>query len=265
MHLMIWVSYQTVTSLVQPYLLSYHHVYADNFFVLWNLLNICMKLTRTTVEQSDQIANTFHSSLHVNVWSEVIAATWWTTEGVTACKWRDKRDVHMVSTNSDGGDTDVNVQWQRQQVTLQVPNMILLYNRHMGWVVLTITISTGRTTQLGTLGVAGGNICFGVWWIFPLWTATSSTHLSVSHSRETDSCGHWRDSRPHWCISCVMASHLGFTEPAVMTKKWRNLYCLETSKVNGQRHPSIYSFFPGVSPGYKIIEMPANLVYLLSP
>ena len=34
------------------------------------------------------------------------------------------------------------------------------------------------------------------------------------------------------------------------------------SYVNGQRNPTIYSFFPAVSPGYKIIETPANLVYL---
>ena len=34
------------------------------------------------------------------------------------------------------------------------------------------------------------------------------------------------------------------------------------SYVNGQRNPTIYSFFPAVSPGYKIIETPANWVYL---
>ena len=34
------------------------------------------------------------------------------------------------------------------------------------------------------------------------------------------------------------------------------------SYVNGQRNPTIYSFFPAVSPGYKIIETLANLVYL---
>ena len=29
-----------------------------------------------------------------------------------------------------------------------------------------------------------------------------------------------------------------------------------------QQGPTIYSFFPMVSPGYKIIESPVNLVYL---
>jgi hypothetical protein len=32
--------------------------------------------------------------------------------------------------------------------------------------------------------------------------------------------------------------------------------------VNGKLSPTIYSFFPNVSPGYKIIENPVNLVFL---
>ena len=34
------------------------------------------------------------------------------------------------------------------------------------------------------------------------------------------------------------------------------------SYVNGATKNTIYSFFPKVSPGYKIIESPVNLVYL---
>jgi len=34
------------------------------------------------------------------------------------------------------------------------------------------------------------------------------------------------------------------------------------SVVNGQSHPTIYSFFPNVSPGFKIVESPYNLIYL---
>ena len=34
------------------------------------------------------------------------------------------------------------------------------------------------------------------------------------------------------------------------------------SYLNGQRNPTIYSFFPAVSTGDKIIKTPANLVYL---
>jgi len=41
-----------------------------------------------------------------------------------------------------------------------------------------------------------------------------------------------------------------------------NIDIISGSYVNGQRYSTIYSFFRGVSPGHKIIETPANLVYL---
>jgi len=41
-----------------------------------------------------------------------------------------------------------------------------------------------------------------------------------------------------------------------------NIDITSGSYVNGQRYPTIYSFFYGVSPGYKIVETPPNLVYL---
>lgn len=34
------------------------------------------------------------------------------------------------------------------------------------------------------------------------------------------------------------------------------------SFVNGKQEPVIYSFFPNVAPGYKIIETPSSPVYL---
>ena len=39
-----------------------------------------------------------------------------------------------------------------------------------------------------------------------------------------------------------------------------NIYIISGSYVNGSRQPSIYSFFPNVSPGYRIIETPHNLL-----
>ena len=41
-----------------------------------------------------------------------------------------------------------------------------------------------------------------------------------------------------------------------------NIDIISGSYINGQRNPTIYSFFPGVSPAFKIIERPINLVYL---
>ena len=41
-----------------------------------------------------------------------------------------------------------------------------------------------------------------------------------------------------------------------------NIDIISGSYVNGKTKNTIYSFFPDVSPGYKIIESPVNLVYL---
>ena len=41
-----------------------------------------------------------------------------------------------------------------------------------------------------------------------------------------------------------------------------NIDIISGSYVNGLTLPTIYSFFPNVSPGYKIIENPHNLLYL---
>ena len=41
-----------------------------------------------------------------------------------------------------------------------------------------------------------------------------------------------------------------------------NINIISGSYVNGTMKNTIYSFFPKVSPGYKIIETPVNLVYL---
>jgi hypothetical protein len=41
-----------------------------------------------------------------------------------------------------------------------------------------------------------------------------------------------------------------------------HLNIINGSFVNGSRIPVIYSFFPKVSPGYKIVETPKNLIYL---
>ena len=41
-----------------------------------------------------------------------------------------------------------------------------------------------------------------------------------------------------------------------------NIDIISDSYVNGSTQPTIYSFFPDCSPGYKIIENPHNLLYL---
>ena len=41
-----------------------------------------------------------------------------------------------------------------------------------------------------------------------------------------------------------------------------NTHIISGSYVNGSTQSTIYSPFPGVSPGYKIVENPHHLIYL---
>ena len=42
-----------------------------------------------------------------------------------------------------------------------------------------------------------------------------------------------------------------------------NIDIISGSYINGFTQSTVYSFFPDVSPGYKIIENPHNLLYIL--
>ena len=48
----------------------------------------------------------------------------------------------------------------------------------------------------------------------------------------------------------------------IINSRLVNIDIISGSYVNGSTQPTIYSFFPDVSPGYKIIENPHNLRYL---
>ena len=74
-------------------------------------------------------------------------------------------------------------------------------------------------------------------------------------------------------ISSLLGFHsnlytLGFHESEIMVNILTinsilvNIHIISGSYVNGSTRPTIYSFFPDVSPGYKIIENPHNLLYL---
>lgn len=112
---------------------SYHHVYADNFFSSTELEHLHGANTYYcgTIRPNRKH---FPQQLVTKRLARGESCKLMNDRGVVAYKWHDKRDIYMVSTNSDVGDTEEQVQRQRQQVTMQVSKMILLYNRHMGGV-----------------------------------------------------------------------------------------------------------------------------------
>ena len=82
------------------------------------------------------------------------------------------------------------------------------------------------------------------------------------------------DFRRHTSINSLVEFHSklytpGFNESENMVNILTinsilvNIDIISGSYVNGSTQPTIYSFFPNVSPVYKIIENPYNLLYLL--
>ena len=81
------------------------------------------------------------------------------------------------------------------------------------------------------------------------------------------------DFRRYNSINSLLGFHskiytLGFNEFENMVNSLTinsilvNIDIISGSYVNGATQPTIYSLFPNVSPGYKIIENPPNLLYL---
>ena len=117
--------------LMRDYLQKYYHVYADNYFTSVHLADALLQ------------ADTYHNTRHQKEFPKSLAATRlkagesvkWTNEtGVMLCKWHDKRDVHMISTNDAGGDHVIHVRRKRQEVDLSVPTCVRSYNASMGGV-----------------------------------------------------------------------------------------------------------------------------------
>ena len=98
-------------------------------------------------------------------------------------------------------------------------------------------------------------------------TATLCSYIRITHSNCAVLIG-----------GSTIRTILGFTEPVSLSKGYHesdnivnimpvnsimvNCDIIGGSYVNESEKPVIYSFFPNVSPGYKIVEIPRQLVYL---
>ena len=111
------LGYKVVMRLMRNNLLRYHHVYADNLFTSVHLAEDLL--------QADTHGKSFRRRLQRLLWTS--------DTDVMACKWRDKRDIHMLSTNDGGGD-DVETWRNRQRVLLKTPTCVRKYNKFMGGV-----------------------------------------------------------------------------------------------------------------------------------
>jgi hypothetical protein len=109
--------------------------------------------------------------------------------------------------------------------------------------------------------------------------ARNKAFISLSANRSTvksvmEITGRYKvDFRPPHSLRSVLGFknrvyHAGFNESEkivnilTVNSIFVEVDIINGSYVNGKLSPIIYSFFPNVSPGYKIVENPINLVFL---
>ncbi|XP_050413604.2 piggyBac transposable element-derived protein 4-like [Patella vulgata] len=130
------LGYTVVMTVMREYLLRNHHVYIDNFFSSVQLASdlqqadtyVCgtvRKNRRVLPNNIDQVRLQQYESVK---WiSEEV-------ENLLFIRWKDKRDVYMLSTNNDGNDTQKPRTRFRQDEMIDIPTAIKDYNSNMGGV-----------------------------------------------------------------------------------------------------------------------------------
>ena len=128
------LTYNVVMKLMSPrYLMCYHHLYADNFYT-------SLPLVRDLRDADTYYCGTIRkNSRGVPAQMATVPLQRGESEklggdhDIVLTRWRDKRDVYIVATNTDGSD-GVKPRSRFCAELMSVPNMILDYNHHMGGV-----------------------------------------------------------------------------------------------------------------------------------
>ena len=118
------LGYKVVMRLMRNYLLRYHHVYADNFFTSVHLAEDLLQADTYMCGTTRHTRKEFPKALATAVVQQGESVKWTSDTDVMACKWRDKRDIHMLSTNDGGGDDEVETWRNRQRVLLKTPTCV---------------------------------------------------------------------------------------------------------------------------------------------
>ena len=128
------LGYKVVMRLMRNYLHRYHHVYADNFFTSVHLADALLQADTYLCGTTRATRKEFPKALAKAVLRQGESVKWSSDNSVMLCKWRDKRDIFLISTNDAGGDNEVEVRRKRQLVTLATPTCVQKYNKYMGGV-----------------------------------------------------------------------------------------------------------------------------------
>ncbi|KAK6177150.1 hypothetical protein SNE40_015310 [Patella caerulea] len=128
------LAYQVVMGLMEKFILSNHQLFCDNFFTSLDLVRD-LKDADTyycgTVRKNRKGLPKSIDEPRLAPGESVKMAT---DRDIIFCRWKDKRDVYLVSSNNDGSDTEKPRTRHRQDEMIQIPTMVVDYNKNMGGV-----------------------------------------------------------------------------------------------------------------------------------
>lgn len=119
--------------LMRGYLEQNYHVYADNFFSSFPLVNDLLKHSTYYCGTIRKTMRGFPAAI-LDGGLMVGESKKFSNGEVMVCRWHDKRDVLMISTNNSAEDTQKPRNNFLPDVTINVPNVVTDYNRKMGGV-----------------------------------------------------------------------------------------------------------------------------------
>lgn len=127
------LGYTVVMGLMNRYLLSNHAVYTGNFLsslpLATDLLQadtyFCGTLRSNRIGVPRELPN-----IRLNKYDNIK----WVKDDIMVTKWKDKRDVYMLSTNNNGSDVEKQPTKFRREEIISIPSVITDYNARMGGV-----------------------------------------------------------------------------------------------------------------------------------
>ena len=128
------LGYKVVMELMQNYQMQNHHVYADNYFTSVHLAEDLLTSNTYLCGTTKYTRKEFPKTLAATTLQQGQSIKYVNGTGVLACKWRDKRDVYLLTTNDAGEDELRPVRRNKQEETLSVPKRVVKYNSCMGGV-----------------------------------------------------------------------------------------------------------------------------------
>ena len=128
------LGYKVVMRLMCNYLQHHYHVCTDNFFTSIHLAEAILQADTYLCGMTRATRKEFPKAPAKAVLRQGESVKWSSDTSVKPCKWKDKRDIFLISTNDAGGDKEVEVRRKRQLVTLATSTCVQKYNKYMGGV-----------------------------------------------------------------------------------------------------------------------------------